>query len=283
MNENEQLDFQRIEYLLNPKQLSGVRITIVGLGSGGAPVCDHLTMSGIRKWNLYDSDSLSDENLVKHPRQRKDLYRPKVEIQKEWIMDRNPSAEVNCYTEDIFKSNTFRDSVNESTIVLSCTDTKSSREFINDICVQGKKPSVTASVFRRGIGGEVYGYIPGETGCYKCLQIYSLVNNLNLTDDELGLTPEEVDKIYGLNDMEFQASGLSIDIQMISLIQARMALSIILRNFNSQLPFLKSNWIIFGNRPAKGIFKNHFEVKQMLLRPQIKCNCVVREKIVGEN
>lgn len=267
------LDFDRIEYLLNPEQLKDIRITIVGLGSGGTPVCDHLTMNGIRNWDLYDPDLLSGENLVKHPRMRKDLNRPKVEIQKEWILDRNPNAIVNAFKEDIFDSSSFLSSVQNSDLILSCPDVKSVREYINDMCVLYHKPFVTASVFRTGIGGEVYSYIPEKTGCYKCLQIFSIQNDLNLSDDELGLSDDEQKKIYGLNDVNFRASGLSLDIQMISLIQARMALSIILKNFNSTLPQLKSNWIIFGNRPAKGIFKSHFETKQMLLKPQASCNC----------
>ena len=282
MNTNDSLDFNRIEYLLNPEQFKDVHITIVGLGSGGAPVCDHLTMNGIKNWDLYDPDVLGGENLVKHPRMRQDLNRPKVEIQKEWIIDRNPNAVVNAFTEDIFQSPSFRESVQKSDLVLSCPDTKSAREFISDVCVAEKTPFVTASVFRTGIGGEIYSYRPGETGCYKCLQIYALRNNIDLSDHELGLTPDEREKIYGLSDINFRASGLSIDIQMISLIQARMALSILLAKFNSVIPRLKGNWIIFGNRPAKGIFKNHFETKQMLLRPQSSCNCAVSPTQIGD-
>lgn len=156
MSTNNSLDFNRIEYLLNPDNFANIRVTIIGLGSGGAPICDHLTMNGIRNWDLYDHDVLSGENLVKHPRLRKDLNRNKVEIQKEWILDRNPKSIVNAYAEDIFCSNHFRDSIRQSDLVLSCPDTKSAREFISDVCVVEKKPFVTASVFRTGIGGEIY-------------------------------------------------------------------------------------------------------------------------------
>ena len=283
MNNNSMLDFDRIEYLLNPEQLKDIRVTIVGVGSGGAPVCDHLTMNGIRQWDLYDSDVLSGVNLVKHPRLRKDLNRPKVEIQKEWILDRNPNAVVNAFQEDIFNSESFTKSVRNSDLILSCPDTKSARELISDVCVSEKKPFVTASVFRTGIGGEIYSYRPNETGCYKCLQIYALLNSIDLSDEELGLNSEERQRIYGLDDVDFRASGLSIDIQMISLIQARMALSILLTNHNSILPKIKSNWIIFGNRPAKGIFKSHFEAKQMLLKPQSSCNCKTSPHNIGVN
>lgn len=274
INKKDSLDFNRIEYLLNPKQFENTHVTIVGLGSGGAPVCDHLTMNGIRRWSLFDPDILESVNLIKHPRLRREIGEYKVNIQKQWILDRNPNSNVNAYKEDVMLSKNFVDSLHHTDLVLSCPDKKSVREFVNDKCVEAKVPCITASVFRTGIGGEVFGYIPSETGCYRCLQIFSLLNNLNITDDALGLTQQEKERIYGLNEVDFVASGLSIDIQMIALVQVRMALSILLRKKN-KIPMvqLKSNWIIFGNRPAKGIFKRHFEIKQMILRPQKDCGC----------
>ena len=74
------LNFDRTEHLLNPEQFKNIKITIAGLGSGGAPVCDHLLMNGICDCDLYDPDTLDDVNLVKHPRLRKDLGRLKVDI-----------------------------------------------------------------------------------------------------------------------------------------------------------------------------------------------------------
>jgi molybdopterin/thiamine biosynthesis adenylyltransferase len=272
------LDHSRIEYLLSPEQFSDIKVTIIGLGSGGAPVCDHLVMNGIRNWDLYDMDTLDGVNLVKHPRLRKDIGRSKVEIQKEWILDRNPSAKVNAFAQDVMDSTDFLASIRTSDLVLMCPDKKSVREYISDLCVNANVPFVTASVFRTGIGGEIYGYIPNETGCYKCLQLFALTNDSNLTDDDLGLTNEEANKIYGLNDREFRASGLSVDIHMIAMIQTRMALSFLLRKSKTSMPLLKSNWIIFGNRPAKGIFSKHFETKQMLLHPQKDCFCLRKTK-----
>lgn len=273
MEDHTVLDFARIVYLLNPEGLANRLVTVVGLGSGGAPVCDHLAMNGVRRWHLYDPDVLEAPNLVKHPRMRRDLGRPKVEIQKAWLLDRNPRCEVVAFEEDVMQSLHFQESVQVSDLVLVCPDTKSVREYVSDYCVGLRVPFVTASVFRTGIGGEIFAYVPSETGCYRCLQLYALLTNANLTDEALGLTEEEEERIYGLNDRKFRASGLSIDIQMISLIQARMALSLLLRGTTTKLPLLKANWIIYGNRPAPGIFRQHFEVKQMLLRPQVDCFC----------
>ncbi len=267
------LDFNRIEYLISPKHLEDKKVTIIGAGSGGFPACQHLTMNGIANWDVYDPDVLDEVNLVKHPAYRRDIGRPKAELLAEWIIDRNPAAKINFYQEDVFESESFIESIRSSDLVLSCPDKKSVREYINDICVKEKKPFVTASVFRTGIGGEIFSYKPSETGCYKCLQLFSVLNNIDLTDNQLGLTEQEESKIYGHGEESYKASGLSIDIQNIVLIQVRMALSMLLDNDKSSLPKLKGNWIIYGNRPARGIFNKHFEAKQMLLKPQKTCNC----------
>ena len=233
---NLKLDFDRIEYLINPAELSDTLVTVVGLGSGGAPACDHLTMNGVRQWHLYDPDTLDEVNLVKHPRCRTDGGMRKVDAQKNWIIDRNPTANVSVFPEDILASKTFESSVGASSLVLACPDRLAVREYIGDKCVAHKTPFVVAAVFRTGIGGEVYSFVPGETGCYRCLQRFAADNDMDLTDDALGLTEDEEYRIYGLGEKDFKASGLSIDIQMIALLQSRMALSIITRHMNTQLP-----------------------------------------------
>lgn len=270
----DELNFDRVAHLLNYTQLSRKVVTIVGLGSGGAPVCDHLTMSGVTRWNLFDPDILDDVNLVKHPRQRIDLGLPKVKSQEKWILDRNPQANVSMFQEDVLQSSNFVNVVHQSDVVLCCVDNNGAREFINDVCVRENIPCITASVFRTGIGGEIFAYKPGKTGCFRCLQMFSTANNVNMPDDMLELTQDESQHIYGLGEKEYRASGLSIDIQQISIIQARMALSILLES-HSRVASFKSNWIIFGNRPHLNIFKSHFDVKQMLLHPQQNCLCVV--------
>ena len=62
------LRFDRIEHLLSPEDLRTKCVVQVGLGSGGAPVNDHLTMNGVRRWVLFDPDRYDEINLVKHPR-----------------------------------------------------------------------------------------------------------------------------------------------------------------------------------------------------------------------
>jgi molybdopterin/thiamine biosynthesis adenylyltransferase len=267
------LDFGRIEHLLSPAALQDKKVVQIGLGSGGAPVCDHLTMNGVRNWTLYDPETLEPVNLVKHPRGRSDLDKPKVEIQRDWILDRNPNATVVPRCEDVFESTTFRDDVSQSDLILCCPDKREVRSFINSIAVEFRKPCVTGSVFRQGIGGEVYAYIPGHTGCFACMERVASEQEWNI-NDTIQPTAREEEMIYGRSVRDFQASGLSMDIQMIALIQARLSLDLLLDPSARHFPPIPSNWIIFYNRPAPGSsLGGHFKTEHLRVRPRKDCQC----------
>jgi molybdopterin/thiamine biosynthesis adenylyltransferase len=264
------LNFSRIEHLLSPEALEGKVVLQIGVGSGGAPVCDHLTMNGVRNWILYDPDALQDVNLVKHPRSRKDLGRLKVEIQREWILDRNPEAKVAIRAEDVFKAQNIHTDLDRSDLVLCCADTRPVRLFVNSLAIEHKRPSITASVFRQGFGGEVYAYIPGYSGCFECMDKVAgeLGLNINLA---IPPTAKEQETIYGMNLPDFQASGLSLDINSIALIQTRMALDVLIDG----KPGYAGNWVIHYNRPipgneASGRLKTP---RPILIRSQKDCIC----------
>lgn len=267
------LDFNRIEHLLSPAALADKIVLQVGLGSGGAPVCDHLTMNGVRNWVLYDPEDLEGVNLVKHPRLRADIGHPKVLTQKAWILDRNPESVVTTRTEDVFTSATFREDVAGCDLVLSCPDKREVRAFVNDVAIEHGKPCVTASVYRQGFGGEVYAYVPGQTGCFGCMERFSAEQGLNI-NDIIKPTPDEEQMIYGKSVRDYQASGLSMDIQMIALIQARLSLDILLSSITNALARVPSNWIIFYNRPIPNSEGGgFFKTKLFRLKPRKDCKC----------
>lgn len=271
------LDFNRIAHLISPDDLRDKTVVQVGVGSGGAPVNEHLTMNGVRRWVLFDPDQYEGVNLVKHPRLRADIGRPKVEIQKKWILDRNPDAEVEAIAEDAMQSSRFQQAVKSADLVLCCTDTQETRLFINGIAVESARVCVTASVFRQGFGGEVFAYVPSVSGCFDCMLRTAAENGWNL-DEAVDLLPVEEHAIYGLDQRNFRASGLSMDIQTISLIQARMALDILLSNSERRVEPLRANWIIFYNRRVAGVERSgFFRSIQIRTKPRLDCVCNVNE------
>jgi molybdopterin/thiamine biosynthesis adenylyltransferase len=230
-------------------------------------------MNGVRHWDLFDPDKLDDPNLIKHPRRRADLGRFKVEIQREWILDRNPQAKVSAQPYDVLVAESFEERVRESSLVLCCVDKKDVRQFVNGVARKQARPCVTASVFRQGFGGEVYAYLPGETGCFACMDRAAEEQGINI-DDSIAWLPEEEEALYGLNLQNYRASGLSLDIQAIALLQARVALSILTAGSTHPVAAPAANWLIYYNRPIPDVQKSGFsKLVAIRIKPRKDCVC----------
>jgi molybdopterin/thiamine biosynthesis adenylyltransferase len=270
------LDFSRIEHLLSPASLANKRVLQIGLGSGGAPVYEQLTMNGVRNWTIYDHDTLQGVNLVKHPARRVDLNRLKVDIAKEWIVDRNPEANIEVRSQDVFEAPSLASDFEQCDLALCCADTRAVRLFLNTMAVQHRKPCVTASVFRQGFGGEVYAYIPDYSACFECMDNAAVQLGMNV-NDSIKPTAQEEENIYGMNLRDFQASGLSLDILAISIIQARMALDILI---HGEPGYTKgANWIIHYNRSLPGDTRSGRlkTAPPLRLKPQKECSCATKQ------
>ena len=156
----------RIDHLIQPSALDGKHLVVVGLGSGGFPVVQHLAMCGLKNWTLVDKDTLDEENLEKHPAMREDIGELKTKIAKDWILDRNPSAQVNCLDIDVTTTEGKKELsavIANADAVLCCTDNKNSRIQVNRICLKYSTPLCHRSQFyRTGFGGDSFLYDPGE-------------------------------------------------------------------------------------------------------------------------
>ena len=258
---------------MSPHELQDKLVVQVGVGSGGATANDHLTMNGVRRWALFDPESYDELNLVKHPRMRSQLGQLKVNNQRDWILDRNPSAEVAIRGEDVLPSTNFVETVQKADLILCCADKQEVRSYVNTVALEKRKPCVTASVYRQGFGGEVYAYIPGNYACFDCMNRVAIKQGWNI-EGQIETTPGEQEAVYGLNLRDFKASGLSMDIQTIAIIQARIALDILLMGAEPKFSPLPANWVIFYNRPIPNNPLSGF-LKPVYLRvkPQKGCQC----------
>ncbi len=266
------LDTSRIDHIISQAWTGEAIVTVVGLGSGGAPVARMLAMTGIRHWNLFDPDVLEPVNLVKHPALRSELGMPKVEIEARWIRDRLPDAQVNAYQQDVIGSPDFITAVAGSDLVINAVDHRGAREFVNDMCVRFKVPMVVGSVYRGGFGGEIYAYVPGWSACLHCMEDYSAAHNMNIQDQQ-GFSDQEQEMVYGQGIRDFRLSGLAIDIATITSLHAQMALTVLFGARDRTLKPPGFNWVIFGNRPNEFTGGTHFTVKRLFLKPKRDCIC----------
>lgn len=271
MASDQELDTTRIDYLLGGGRLRDTKIVMVGLGSGGAVVLERLSMCGVGRWSLYDPDVLEAVNLVKHPGRRSDLGRAKTDIAREWLRDRNPGSTIHRVGGDVMTDPGFADDVAYADLVVCAVDTAAARSFTNAVCVRKRVPCIFGSVFRTGLGGEVYAYLPGETGCHDCKGRYSLEHDLDV-ENWLDMTDEETRKVYGMGETEFTASGLAADISIVASYHAHYIVSLLAGHGSRYLTVPSFNWLTLSLRRVEGLFGAMYETSRSLLRPQGMCH-----------
>lgn len=267
--------FARIAPLFDVGLLGDARVLIAGCGSGGGQVALQLVMAGIRKLSLFDSDVLEPENVIRHVCGRRYLGQRKVAALADVLLDRNPNLEIELHDTDMMACADLSDHVRRSSVVVFSTDNDPTRYLLNQLCVETKTPFVIGKVFTRGIGGEVFNYRPGESGCLACLEGFlertkyrDGVREIDLVSDE------EREKMYGLEISEIKDSpGLNVDISFITAFHTRFVLDALARTLPERpkfLPAIEQNYLVWGNRPVHP-FSKHFEIQRISLHPQEGC------------
>jgi molybdopterin/thiamine biosynthesis adenylyltransferase len=267
--------FARLQSLFDVGALKHARVLFAGCGSGGSQVALQLAMSGVRNFALFDNDALEIENVIRHACGRQYLGQRKVDALASVLLDRNPDAQIARYDVDLMDCADLPEHIRATDVVVLATDNDATRYRINQLCVEIGKPFVVGKVFTRGIGGEVFSFFPGETGCLACLEAALERTKYREGVREIDLvSDEEREKLYGMEVSEIKDSpGLNIDIGFITCFHARFVLEAIARGLPERpkfLPPIEKNYIVWGNRPIHP-FTKHFELQRIGLQPQQGC------------
>ncbi len=196
--------FARIAPLFDVGLLSESRVLVAGCGSGGSQVALQLAMAGIRKFSLFDTDILEAENVIRHACGRRYVGQHKVDALADVLLDRNPAIEIERNKVDLMTCPELDDHVKRCSVVVLATDNEPTRFKLNQSCVTANKAFVVGRVFTRGIGGEVFSYRPGQTGCLACLE--GKLERTQFRDGirEIDLLPEEErEKLYGRSERRY--------------------------------------------------------------------------------
>lgn len=277
--------FERIEALFDIEQFAGIRVFVVGCGSGGSSVALQLVMSGIRNFTLLDHDALGPENVIRHICGRRFIGQKKVAAVTEVLQDRNPNVSVTQIDADLTNYPNLPSEVAKSDVVVLATDNDSTRYTINELCVRQRVPFVVGRVFTRGIGGEVFAYRPAEGGCLACLEAVLQRSQFREGVKEIDLvSDEEREKVYGMEIAEIKDSpGLAVDISFITSFHTRFVLDALARRMKERPSYLApivENCIVWGNRPTHP-FKKHFELQRIQLSAQDQCAVCSTRSVVN--
>ena len=267
--------FSRLSGLFDVEAFADTHVFIVGCGSGGSQVALQLVMSGVKRFTLIDKDVLEVENVIRHVCGIRYIGQKKIDALEDALRDRNPSVDVKKLDQDILHWEELKLEVKRTHVVVLATDNDPTRYRINELCVQCQTPFVVGKVFTRGIGGEVFSYLPGQSGCLACLE--GVLERTRFRDGirEIDLVSEEErEKMYGLNLHEIKDSpGLSVDIGFITLFHVRYVLEALARLAPERpkfLPTISENYIVWGNR-AIHPFSRNFEIQRISLQRQTNC------------
>ncbi|MEC9375807.1 MAG: HesA/MoeB/ThiF family protein [Pseudomonadota bacterium] len=151
------------------KKLKAAHISIIGLGGLGTPASLYLASSGIGNMSIFDFDDVDETNL---PRQilfrDDDVGHAKAKVAADRLRRINPK--INCEAiNKKFKKNNIEKYLDQSNIVLDCTDNFSSRWAINEICAQKKISLISGAAIRFEGQLSVFRHDLGIGPCFRCL------------------------------------------------------------------------------------------------------------------
>ncbi len=146
-----------------------MKVVIIGCGGLGNPIARLVARLGVGNLVLIDNDVVEIENLNRDGFDVYDVGRNKAEILKEKLekMFRDHNLKVEAIPKNVLEINLTK-IVKDADLVITATDTTSSRIYVNDVCVETITTMVDTGFTTDGLRGHVRLIIPGETACLRC-------------------------------------------------------------------------------------------------------------------
>ncbi len=149
----------------NQKKLESSRVSIVGIGATGTAVLEMLARLGVGNIKIIDRDIIELSNLHRQKLfTEEDINKPKVIVAKERILQINPEINITSSITDLDFDNISM--LENSDIILDCTDNIYSKFLINDFARKNNIPWIYASVI--GAKGMTMN-ITDKTPCFSCV------------------------------------------------------------------------------------------------------------------
>lgn len=249
---NRESFYKRIAHLIPYQLLWPKKVIVVGAGSGGSRIAMHLGRLGIFVMLLdRPGERLELHNIVRHALGLDSLGKLKIRELAKLIRRLNPDAKVQCMQMDVAQNHLGFGELIEKIrpdLILPCTDNQESKHAIDAAGVRHGIPTCGAGVYDGGVGGEVYRTKPNGP-CYGCIAGFLQIGR------EQSNKPQAID-YNNLNIDELRSTcALSLDIEQIALIHARVSLSMLLPQQTEAFGIpAEPNLFVFSNRTGPGGF-----------------------------
>ncbi|MFC0321960.1 molybdopterin-synthase adenylyltransferase MoeB [Gallibacterium melopsittaci] len=150
------------------ERLKGSKVLIIGLGGLGCAASQYLAAAGIGELMLVDFDTVALSNLqrqVLHNDTRIGLA--KVDSAKQTLSELNPLIQINTINAQL-NNQELSDLITHYDLVLDCTDNVETRNQLDLLCEQQKKPLISGAAIRMEGQVSVFTYQP-NTPTYRDL------------------------------------------------------------------------------------------------------------------
>ena len=222
--------------------LHNKRITLVGLGSIGAPIAMELARSGIGEISLIDFDFVEPGSVVRWPLGNSAFGLQKTVAMKQFIKSNYPFTKAEA-VEYRFGTNYLPDfnvnlqkALSQADLLIDATTEFGIHQFLSDYARISKKPFLYAFLTPGAYGGLVACIDSAkEMGCWHCLQI-ALLKDKSLPEPPF---LENAD-VQPVGCAERTSIFAGFDAIEISLEATRMAISVLSNGTKEQYP--KSKW-----------------------------------------
>lgn len=174
MNDQELLRYSR--HILLPQigiegqeRLKNASVLIVGAGGLGCPVALYLAAAGVGSIDIADSDTVDLTNLQRQiGHQTRSIGINKALSLRENMLAINPVVNI-LALEQRLDGEVLEQAVNQSDVIVDCSDNFATRHAVNRACVVHAKPLVSGAAI--GFSAQVIVFDTREamSPCYQCL------------------------------------------------------------------------------------------------------------------
>ncbi|MEO0047633.1 MAG: hypothetical protein RLZZ410_592 [Pseudomonadota bacterium] len=144
-------------------------VVIVGAGGLGSAAAPYLVAAGVQTITLIDHDTVDLTNLQRQiMHQHASVGKPKVLSGKDTLEKLNPAIKVNALQEKASPS-LLNELLPRATVVLDCSDNFTTRQLVNELCIQHHVPLVSGSAIRFDGQVSVFDHRKDNSPCYACV------------------------------------------------------------------------------------------------------------------
>lgn len=261
--------FARLQEVVSSKSLQKRSVAIIGLGSVGSVMSLEHAKAGIRRFLLIDPDTMSINNVCRHVGDLHDLGKPKVNLVREKILARNPSAVVEAIQSDALDLDEafWNEQAKSLDLLIAASDSPSVTLLVNALSQRYKIPCVWCGLYEQARWGHIIYSIPGETPCLQC--VVSALSDIQ----DVAPRPERVVDYSDASEPMKAEPGLGAAISTVALCAAQISLALLQQRSGENFLLPDRTLFVFSNAPGS-IFPSTAALMGSWLETSKKPDCI---------